>query len=87
MHLGGFATHGALARHLGLEGDHLPQRVRRWLNGTAKPDYEATLRLLAICGMLNEPRVQRGDVVEVAEVLLRRNEEVRRLLPERESES
>lgn len=45
---------GQLAKVIGLEAYASPLRVKRWLEGIAKPDYEATLILLRYVGLLRE---------------------------------
>lgn len=45
-----------LAHALDLGGFNLPQRVRRWLDGETKPDYDATLALLRLAKLLGPPR-------------------------------
>ena len=44
-----------LARILGLDAYESPRRVKRWLDGSNEPDYEATLNLLELVGMLRPP--------------------------------
>ena len=41
-----------LARALDLGKYSSPQRIRRWLAGTSKPNYDATLALLRLAGLL-----------------------------------
>jgi hypothetical protein len=54
MERSGAATPTELARKLQLAGYESPKRVRRWLDAKNEPEYEETLALLALAGLLND---------------------------------
>lgn len=43
----------ALARALRMTSYSAPRNIKRWLNGIAQPDYEATLLLVRAAGLLS----------------------------------
>lgn len=58
-----------LARALGLTGYSAPARVRRWRRGENEPNFDATMQLLEIVGLLREKpgRATRGAQARPAE--------------------
>lgn len=69
-----------LARKLGLHGPHSDQRVARWINGIAKPNYDATMQMLELIGAINQAALQTDPAepaAERAEALLAKVDEAR----------
>ena len=86
MAASGAGTARALARELGLSGYESPKRVERWLRGENSPDFDMTIRLLQLAGLLTESRlVKARAAAEAAQARAEATQARRRRSPRAET--